>query len=62
MMGVFAEFERAMIRERVLAAREPRNRGSVSAAGGWRIAMPPGSLPLRRLWRRNVGCGGSRGT
>ena len=62
MMGVFAEFERAMIRERVLpGSREPRSRRSVSAVGGWRIAMRSSRCD-QRLWRPNKGCGGSRGT
>jgi DNA invertase Pin-like site-specific DNA recombinase len=60
MMGVFAEFERAMIRERVLAGlARAKEQGSVWAVGGWKIATRPRLLPSRGLWRPKEGCGGS---
>ena len=47
MLGVFAEFERAMIRERVMAGlSRAKADGISSAAGGWRIAT-------RTRWRRS---------
>jgi DNA invertase Pin-like site-specific DNA recombinase len=56
MMGVFAEFERAMIRERVLAglARAKGQGISLGRVGGCRIATRPGLLPSR-LWRQARG-------
>jgi DNA invertase Pin-like site-specific DNA recombinase len=63
MMGVFAEFERAISESgSSLGLHERRSRGSVSVVGGWRIAMRPGSVPSRELWRLNEGCGGLLGT
>jgi Resolvase, N terminal domain len=50
MLGVFAEFERSMIRERVMAGLSsgPRRMVFSSAAGGWRIATRTRWL---RSWR-----------
>ena len=59
MLGVFAQFERAMIRERVLAGLA---RAKEQVVGGWRIATLPRSRPSRRRWRPNKGCDGSLGT
>jgi DNA invertase Pin-like site-specific DNA recombinase len=57
MMGVFAEFERAMIRERVLAGLA---RAKAWAAGGWRIPTPPRWLRSKPGWQPRKGCAGSR--
>jgi len=62
MMGVFAEFERAMIRERVLAGlARAKEQGSVLAVGGWRIAMRPRSLPSRGFGGQSWGAADREG-
>ena len=62
-MGVFAQFERAMIRERVLAGLS-RTKEQGIRLGRRRLEDNDAvrSLPSRGHWRPNEGCGGSLGT
>jgi DNA invertase Pin-like site-specific DNA recombinase len=55
MMGVFAEFEWAMIRERATRAKE---QGTSLGAAGWRILTLPRSRQSRPPWRPKWVCGG----
>jgi DNA invertase Pin-like site-specific DNA recombinase len=63
MMGVFAEFERAMIRERVLAGLARAKEQGINL-GRRRLENCDAAkvTAIKRPWRPNKGCGGSRGT
>ena len=63
MMGVFAEFERAMIRERVLAGLARAKEQGISL-GRRRLEDSDAAkvAAIKRALAANEGCGGSRGT
>jgi DNA invertase Pin-like site-specific DNA recombinase len=61
-MGVFAEFERAMIRERMLAGLARAKEQGISL-GRRRLedSDPAKVVAIRRLWQQNEECGGLLG-